>query len=77
MDQMGDPMEMNLDNFQVEKWISQTVRAQIVDKKNWVICLVSFFPSWVLVLQLPKIMDFLKIFSGLSKKFKCIKAVYL
>ena len=33
MDQMGDPMEMNLDNFQVEKWISQTVRAQIVDKK--------------------------------------------
>ena len=42
---MGDPMEMNLDNFQVEKGISQTVRAQIVDKKNWVICLVSFFPS--------------------------------
>ena len=55
MDQRGDPMKMNLDNFQIQKWISQTVRAQKVDEKNGVICLVLFFPSWVMVLKLPKI----------------------
>ena len=55
MDQRGDPMKMNLDNFQIQKWISQTVRAQKVDEENGVICLVLFFPSWVMVLKLPKI----------------------
>ena len=33
MNQMGDPMKMNFDIFQMQKWISQTVRAQKVDKK--------------------------------------------
>ena len=55
MDQRRDPMKMNLDNFQIQQWLSQTVRAQKVDEKNGVICLVPFFPSWVMVLKLPKI----------------------
>ena len=58
-------------------WISQTVRAQKVDEKNGVICLVSFFPSWVMVLKLPKIVHFLQICADLSKKSKSIKAIYL
>ena len=45
MDQTGDPMKTNFDIFQIQKLISQTVRAQKVDEKNEVICLVSFFPS--------------------------------
>ena len=45
MDQRGDPMKTNFDIFQIQKWISQTVRAQKVDEENGVICLVSFFPA--------------------------------
>ena len=40
--------------------MSQTVRAQKVDEKNAVICLVSFFLSRVMVLKLPKIVHLLK-----------------
>ena len=43
MEQREDPMLMNFDNFQIQKWIPQTVRAQKVDEKNGLICLVSFF----------------------------------
>ena len=77
MDQRGDPMKTNFDIFQIQKWISQTVRAQKVDEKNGVICLVSFFPSWVMVLKLPKIVHFLQICADLSKKSKSTKAIYL
>ena len=45
MDQKGDPMKMNFDNFQILKWASQIVRPQKVDEKNGVNRLVSFFPS--------------------------------
>ena len=58
MDQRVDPMKTNFDIFQMQKWISQTVRAQNVDEKNGVICLVSFFPSWIMALKLPKIVHF-------------------
>ena len=33
IDQRGDPMKMNFVIFQIQKLISQTVRAQKVDKK--------------------------------------------
>ena len=71
-----DPMKMNFGNFQIQKWISQTVRAQKVDEKNGVICLISFFLSWFMVLKLPKIVHFLQIYADLSKKPKHIKAIY-
>ena len=45
MEQNGDPMKMNFDNFHIQKWASQTLRAQKVDEKNGVNCVVSFFPS--------------------------------
>ena len=66
----GGPYETNFDIF-------QTVRAQKVDEKNGIICLVSFFPSWGMVLKLPKIVYFLQICADLSKKSKSIKAIYL
>ena len=34
MNQKEDPMKTNFDIFQIQKWISQTVRAQKVDEAN-------------------------------------------
>ena len=58
MDKKGNPIKMNSDNFQIQKWISQIVRVQKIDEKSGVICLVSFFPSWVMALKLHKIVLF-------------------
>ena len=35
-------MKINFGSFQIQKRISQTVRAQKIDEKNGVICLISF-----------------------------------
>ena len=69
-------MKMNFGNFQIQKSISQTVRAQKADGKNKVICLISFFLSWGMVLKMTKIMHFLEIWADLSKKPKYMKAIY-
>ena len=70
-------MIMNFDNFQIQKRISKTFRAQKVDEKNRVICLVCFSSSWVMVLKLPKIVHFWQICADLSKKIKSFKTIYL
>ena len=69
-------MKMNFEYFQIQKWILQTVRSEKVDEKNGVICLVSMFPSWVMVLKLSKKVHFLQFCADLSKKSKSIKAIY-
>ena len=63
---------MNFENFQIQKWMLQNVRAEKVDKKDWVISLVSIFPSWVMVLKLSKKVHFLQ-----SKKSRSTKAIYI
>ena len=65
MDRKGDPMKTKFDNFQIQKWTWQTVS------------LFSIFSSWVMVLNLPKIVHFLQFCADLSKKPKSIKAIYL
>ena len=45
----------------------QRVRAEKLDEKNGVICLVSKYPSWVMVLKL----------SEFSNKSKSIKSTYI
>ena len=45
-------MSMNFEYFQIQKWMLEIVKAEKVDEKNGVICLVSMFPSWVMVLKL-------------------------
>ena len=77
MDQRGDHMKMNFEYFQIQKWILQTVRSEKVDEKNGVICLVSMFPSWVMVLKLSKKVHFLQFCADLSKKSKSIEAIYI
>ena len=42
MDQSVDHMKMNFDDFQIQNWMLQTVRAEKVDEKNGVICPISF-----------------------------------
>ena len=75
MDQRGDHMKMNFEYFQIQKWILQTVRSEKVDEKNGVICLVSIFPSWVMVRKLSKKEHFLQFCADLSKKSKSVKAI--
>ena len=70
-------MKMNFEYFQIQKWILQTVRSEKVDEKNGVICLVSMFPSWVMVLKLSKKVHCLQFCADLTKKFKSIKAIYI
>ena len=70
-------MEINFDIFQIQKWISPTVRAQKTDEKNGVICLVSFFPYWIMARKLLKIVHFLQICADVSKKSKSIKSIDL
>ena len=55
----------------------QTVRSEKVDEKNGVICLVSMFPSWVMVLKWSKRVQFLQFCADLRKKSKSIKAIYV
>ena len=68
---------MNFDYFQIQKWMLQTVRAENVDEKNGVICLVSKFPFWVTVCKLSKKVHFLQFCADLSKKSKSVKAIYI
>ena len=77
MDQRGDHIKINFDYFQIKKWMLQTVRAEKVDEKNGVICLVSMFPSWVMVLKLSQKGRFLQFCADLCKKSKSIKAIYI
>ena len=60
----------------ISKWVLQTVRAEKVDVENVVICLVSIFLSWAMVLKLSKKVYFLQFCDDLSKKSKSIKAIY-
>ena len=55
----------------------QTVRAEKEDEKNGVICLVSMFPSWVMVRKLSKKLQFLQFGADLSKKLKSVRVVHI
>ena len=44
MDLRGDHMKINFDYFQLQKRMLQTVKAEKLDEKNGVICLVFMPP---------------------------------
>ena len=82
MDQSEYHMKMSIFKFsilvfQIQKWILQTFRSEKVDEKNRVICLVSMFPSWVMVLKLSRTEHFLQFCADLSHKSKSIEAIYI
>ena len=78
MNQSGDHIKINFDDFQIKKkWMLQTLRAEKVDEKIGVICLVSMFPTWVMVYKLSKKVHFLQLCVKLSKKSKSVEEIYI
>ena len=73
----GEPMKMNFDNFQMQKWVSLTVTAQEADEKNGVICLVFMSSSCFMVLKFSKMLSFLQFFADVSKKSEAVIAIYV
>ena len=61
----------------LKKWMLQTVREEKVDEKIGDICLVSMFPSWVMVCKLSKKVHFLQFCADLSKISKSVEAIYV
>ena len=55
----------------------QTVRAEKVDEKNGVICIVSMFLSLVMVLKFSEKLKFLQFRADLIKKPKSIKTILI
>ena len=81
MDQSEYHMKMSIFKFSIlvfsNSEMNITNRSEKVDEKNRVICLVSMFPSWVMVLKFSKTEHFLQFCADLSKKSKSIKAIYM
>ena len=50
-----DPMKLNFDSLEMQKWNIPTDRAQRVDRKNEDICLVIIFTPQVMVIRMSKI----------------------
>ena len=50
--QRGDPMELNSEGFEMQKWNILMDTAQKVDEKNVAICLVVMFAPRVTVIKM-------------------------
>ena len=68
---------MNFDYFQIQKWMFQTVPAEIIDEKNGVICLSFKFRSCVMDIKLSKKMYSVQFTAEFSKKPESVKAIYI
>ena len=55
----------------------QTVSAEKVDQKDWVICLVSMFPSRAMIRELSKKVHVLLFWADLSNESKDARAIYI
>ena len=72
MDQRGTKWIWILSIF---KYLNECYRVEKVDEKNGVICLVSMFPCWGMVLKLPKKVHFMQFCADFSKKSNSAKAI--
>ena len=57
--QKEDPNELNFEGLWMQKWNIPTHRAQRVDEKNGVICLVIMFAPRVMVIKVSQMSHFL------------------
>ena len=57
--QRGDPVELNFEGLEMQKWNKPTDRTQRVDDKNGAICLGIMFTSRVIVIKMSKMANFL------------------
>ena len=56
--QRGDSMELNFEGFEMQKRNISMQKAQAVDEKNEVICLVMKFTPRVMVIEMSKMAHF-------------------
>ena len=64
----GDPMELNFEDLEMQKWNTLTDRAQRVDEKNGAICLVIMFTLRVTVIKMSQMAHFLHSLLMTAKK---------
>ena len=57
--QKEDPNELNFEGLWMQKWNIPTDRAQRVDEKNGVICLIIMFAPRVMVIKVSQMSHFL------------------
>ena len=69
--------KMNFKYFKIQKWMLQAGRAEKVEEKNGVICVVLMFPSWVMILKLAKKVFFFNFVLTSAKKSKHVKTIYI
>ena len=76
--QRGDPIELNFEGLEIQKWNIPTNWARRVDQVNGVILLVIIFTPGVMVIKMSKMAYFLyfllttaKISHSLGKFFSC------
>ena len=67
-------MKLNFEDLEMKKWNITTSRAQRVDEKNGVICLVIMFTPTVIVIKLSKMVNFFIFFANVNKKLVIIWA---
>ena len=64
---------MDLKYFRIQKWMLQADRAEKVNEKNGVFCVVFMFPSWVMILKLLKKVHFLNFVLTSEKSLSMLK----
>ena len=71
MDQRGDTMQMNFDNFQMQKWVCLKG-----SQSRWgVICLIFMSLSRFIFIRLTKTVSFLHFFADVCKTSKAVIAI--
>ena len=57
--QRGNPMGLSFEGIEIQKWDITTDKAQRIDEKNGVICLVFMFTLGVVAIKMSKMAHFL------------------
>ena len=69
-------LKMNFKHFQIQKCYKQ-IQQRKSRWKNGAICVVSMFPSWVVILKLSKKVHFFNFVLTSAKKSNYVKAIYI
>ena len=70
-------LKKNFKHFLIQKWMIQAGRAEKVDEKNVVICVVFTFPSWVMILILSKKVHFPILCWSQQKHLSMLKQLHI
>ena len=76
-DQRGDPWKWILKILKCKNEFPKRLGLEKQMKSNGIICLVFMAPSWVMVLNLSKIVSFMQFFADISRKLNFFIAIYV